>query len=155
MSKSHREKEVWWIRFTTMLLGNHKKCKIISNYMSVWEVMVMKEQKFGVQILAPSLFSFVTASKSESFSDLFWTSVSSSITWGGCAVCCAVLSWLQSCLTLCDPTDFSPPGSSVRGILQVRIPEWVAMSSFRGSSQPRDWTCISWVLYPWATRETP
>ena len=35
---------------------------------------------------------------------------------------------LQSCLTLCDPMDCSPPGSSVRGILQARILEWVAIS---------------------------
>ena len=41
---------------------------------------------------------------------------------------------LQSCLTLCDPMDCSPPGSSVRGILQARTLEWVAMSSSRGSS---------------------
>ena len=45
--------------------------------------------------------------------------------------------WPQWCLTLCDGTDCSLPGSSVHGILQVRILEWVAMSSFRGSSQPR------------------
>ena len=38
---------------------------------------------------------------------------------------CAQL--LQSCLTLCDPMDWSPPGSSIRGILQARILEWVAM----------------------------
>ena len=43
----------------------------------------------------------------------------------------------QSCLTLCDPVDCSPPGSSVRGILQARILEWVAISFSRGSSQPR------------------
>ena len=47
---------------------------------------------------------------------------------------------LQSCLTLCNPVDCSPSGSSVRGILQTRIPEWVAMSSSKGSSQQRDWT---------------
>ena len=59
---------------------------------------------------------------------------------------------LQSCPTLCNPLD--PPGSSVFGILQARILEWVAMPSSRGSSQPRDGTCISniccisrWVLY--------
>ena len=40
----------------------------------------------------------------------------------------------QSCQTLCDPTDCSPPGSSVRGILQARILEWVAISFYRGSS---------------------
>ena len=44
----------------------------------------------------------------------------------------------QSCLTLCDPMDCSSPGSSVQGILQARILKWAAISSFRGSSQPRD-----------------
>ena len=43
---------------------------------------------------------------------------------------------LQSCLTLCDPLDFSPPGSSVYGILQARLLEWVAMSSSRDLSDP-------------------
>ena len=46
----------------------------------------------------------------------------------------------QSCPTLCDPMDCSPPGSSVHGSLQARIPEWVAMPSSRGSSPPRDQT---------------
>ena len=58
------------------------------------------------------------------------------------ALCACVLS-PQLCLTLCDPVDCSPPGSSVHGTLQVRILQWVAMPSSRGSSQPRDWTCIS------------
>ena len=40
---------------------------------------------------------------------------------------------LQLCPTLCDPMDCSPPGSSLLGILQVRILEWVAMPSFKGS----------------------
>ena len=44
----------------------------------------------------------------------------------------------QSCPTLCDPVDCSLPGSSVHGIRQARILEWVAMSSSRGSSRPRD-----------------
>ena len=42
----------------------------------------------------------------------------------------------QSCLTLCDPMDCSPPGSSVHGISQARILEWVAFPFSRGSSQP-------------------
>ena len=42
----------------------------------------------------------------------------------------------QSCPTLCDPMDCSLPGSSVHGILQARILEWVAMPSSRGPSQP-------------------
>ena len=45
---------------------------------------------------------------------------------------------LQSCLTLCDPINCRPPHSSVHGILQTRIPEWVAMPFSRGSSRPRD-----------------
>ena len=44
----------------------------------------------------------------------------------------------QSCPTLCDPIDCSLPGSSVRGILQPRILEWVAIPFSRGSSQPRN-----------------
>ena len=43
----------------------------------------------------------------------------------------------QLCLTLCDSMNCSPPGSSVHGILQARILEWVAMPSSRESSQPR------------------
>ena len=50
---------------------------------------------------------------------------------------------LQSCLTLCDPMDWSLPGSSVHEILQARILEGAAMPPSRGSSQPRDRTCIS------------
>ena len=45
----------------------------------------------------------------------------------------------------CDPTDCSPPGSSVQGILQVRILEWVAISFSRGYSPPRKQTPISWT----------
>ena len=61
------------------------------------------------------------------------------------------------CLTLCDPMDCSPPGSSVPGISQVRILEWFAISFSRGSSWPWDLTqafCIGWwVLYCWDTRK--
>ena len=61
---------------------------------------------------------------------------------------------LQLCPTLCDPMDCSLSGSSVHGIFQVRILEWVAISFSRRSSWPRDQTCNSyvscigrWVLY--------
>ena len=54
--------------------------------------------------------------------------------------------------------DCSPPSSSVYGILQARILEWVAIQFSRGSSQPRDWTqvsCIAGRFFTiWATRET-
>ena len=49
---------------------------------------------------------------------------------------------LQSRLTLCDPIDCSPPGSSVHGILLARILEWVAVPSFRGTSWPRSRNCV-------------
>ena len=69
-----------------------------------------------------------------------------------CAGVCAKS--LQSCPTLCHPVDRSPPDSSVHGILQAGILEWVAVSSSRVSSQPRGRTPVSyvscigrWVLY--------
>jgi len=67
---------------------------------------------------------------------------------------------IQLCLTLCDPMDCSPPGSSILGIILERILEWVAISSSRGSSWPRDPTSVScgscfgrWIIYHWATQE--
>ena len=54
---------------------------------------------------------------------------------------------LQLCLTLCDPMDRNLPGSSVHGILQARILQWVATPFSRGSSQPRDGTQESDVSY--------
>ena len=67
---------------------------------------------------------------------------------------CTSAKSLQSCLTFCDPMNCSLPGSSVHGIFQAKVPEWVAMPTSRGSSQPRDWfhisyvSCIErWVLY--------
>ena len=69
-------------------------------------------------------------------------------------------SLLQSCPTLWDPVDYSPPGSSVHGILQARILEWGAIPSSRGSSRPRDRTRVSCgscigrrILHHWATWE--
>ena len=61
--------------------------------------------------------------------------------------CCFVA---KSCPSFCDPMDYSPPGSSLHGISQARILEWVAISFCRGSSRPRDQThvsCISrWIF---------
>ena len=63
----------------------------------------------------------------------------------------------QSCLTLCDPMDYRSPSSSVHGILQAKILEWVAIPFFRRSSCPRNWR---WVFYTagrlftiWTTRK--
>ena len=65
---------------------------------------------------------------------IFWMSV------------CMRAKSFQLCLDLCDPMDYSLPGSSVHGIFQARILEWVAISSFRGSSWPRDRTHVSYVF---------
>ena len=63
----------------------------------------------------------------------------------------------QSCPTLCDPINCSPPGSSVHGILQASILEGVAISFSRGSFWPRDRTWVSRIVgrcfTVWATRE--
>ena len=63
-----------------------------------------------------------------------------------------------SCLTLCDPMDCNPPGSSVHGILQARKLGWAAIPFSKESFQPRDWTqvpCIASGLFTvWATRDT-
>ena len=55
----------------------------------------------------------------------------------------------QLCPTLCDPMDCSPPGSSVHGIFHASILEWTAISYSRGSSRPRDWTCMSCIPCIW------
>ena len=59
------------------------------------------------------------------------------------SVCACVLNRVQ----LCDPMDCHPPGSSVHVILQARILEQAAISFSRGSSWPRDWTCISGISF--------
>ena len=63
----------------------------------------------------------------------------------------------QSCPTLCNPMDCSLWGSSVHGIFQARVLEWIATAFSRGSSRPRDWTQVSRIagryFTIWATRE--
>ena len=73
---------------------------------------------------------------------------------------CTLHEWsevAQSCPTLCNPMDCSLPGSSVHGIFQAIVLEWIAISFSRGSSQPRDWTRVSRIVDRcftlWATRE--
>ena len=69
---------------------------------------------------------------------------------------------MWACSVACDPVAYSPPGSSVHGILHTRMLEWVVISYSKGSSWPRDqihiscFSCIGrWILYHWATREVP
>ena len=53
--------------------------------------------------------------------------------------------FVTPCPTLCDPVDCSLPGSSLHGILQARILEWVAISFLKGSSRPRDRTRVTHI----------
>ena len=68
--------------------------------------------------------------------------------------CCCCL-FTKSCPTFCDPMDCSSPGSSVHGISQARILEWIAISSSTGSSQPRDQTQVSCLAGRFFTTEPP
>ena len=75
-----------------------------------------------------------------------------------CLVCVCVCKLVdQSCPTLCNSMRCSPPDSLVHAVLQARILEWVVMPFSRGSSWPRDQTCISWIagrfFTIWATLE--
>ena len=70
----------------------------------------------------------------------------------------ALIVWqLSHVRPFCDCMDYSLPGSSVRGISQARVQEWVAVSFSRGTYQPRNKTCVPyigmWTLYHWATSE--
>ena len=65
---------------------------------------------------------------------------------------------MLSCVTLWDPMDCSLPSSSVYGISQARILEWIAMSYSKGTSRPRDWiyvSCTSSLAGNFFTREPP
>ena len=75
---------------------------------------------------------------------------------GVCGVCvCVCVCVSQSCSTLCNPTNYSLPASSVHGISQARILEWVAIPFSRGSSHLRDWILVSctggrfFTVYKW------
>ena len=69
-------------------------------------------------------------------------------------MCCAVPSRFSH-VWLCDPMDCSPPGSSGHGIFPARILESVAISSSRGSSQPKDRSCVSCIAGIFLTTEPP
>ena len=79
--------------------------------------------------------------------DFVW--MGNKLLWVGQVFCYSSFAFehAQSCLTLCDPLDCSPSGSSVHGIFQARILQWAAISTSRGSSRLRDRTHISCVSF--------
>ena len=60
-------------------------------------------------------------------------------------MCVCIVTQMSNCPTLCNPVNYSPPGSSVHGIHQARILKWEVMPFSRGSSQPRDQTLVSCI----------
>ena len=80
-------------------------------------------------------------------------------TGGNRRLCVCVCVHAQLCSTPCNPVDGSPPDSSVHGISQAKILKLVAISFSRGSSSPRDRTCVSCIgrqiLYHWAASGKP
>ena len=79
-----------------------------------------------------------------------------------CKECFMMFSVSQTCLTIWDGVNCRPLGSSVHGIFEAKLLEWVAISCSRGSSWPRDQTHLSrisclgrWILYHWASWEAP
>ena len=84
---------------------------------------------------------------SRKFSSLIWQCVL-------LFVCLIVCVCAQLCPTLGDPMDCIPPGSAANGVFQARVLEWVAISSSRRSSWPRDWTCVLCLLH-WQVDSLP
>ena len=83
---------------------------------------------------------------------LLWRSYLGSLENGGCSQSLAYFFffliyfvWMLSHVWLCNPMDYSPLGSSVYGISQARILEWIAISSSTEASQPREWTSVSYL----------
>ena len=103
------------------------------------------------------LHIYIVSSKSLLINTLFTINIWSEILRTFEEVVC-VCSVTQSCLTPCNCMYCSPPGSSVHGVFQIRILEWVTIPFSRGSSQPRDQilvSCIAGRLFKiWAMRET-
>ena len=123
---------------TPLLINNHGKNKIRSK---INDHLIEKLTKQPFNLHIPSCYSYFSSPQWRKWHVLRNTCSCFSCTSN---VCMSAKS-LQLCLTLCNPMDCSPPGSSVHGILQARIREWVAMPCSRGSSQPRDQTCVSYV----------
>ena len=120
----------------------HERLALLSEEYTCSTIVPGPESQLALPYSGVSLLSYFTLCAPISFS-----------------LTCVPAQLLQSCLTLFNPMDCSPPGSPVHGILQWRMLEWVAMLSSRESSWLRDQTGVSCVgrqiLYRWGTRESP
>ena len=145
-----------------MFIILHCGCSVIQPWLSLCDPMGCSPPGSSVHgIFQARILEWVAIPFSK------WSSPPRDQTWVSCSAGRFFASWAtrevkwtevaQPCLTLCDPMDCSLPGSSVDGIFQARILEWVAISFSRRSSWPRDWTqdsCIVGRCFTvWATRE--
>ena len=116
-----------WGKQSSGLCWNHYPYKPIFLCLATWIDLLWSHQFFF--------------SKTDCLSKLIYVNFQLCLSFIPRVLCVYVLV-SQSCLTLCDSMDCSPPGSSVHGILQARILEWVAIPFSRGSSWPMDWTQV-------------
>ena len=145
-------------RFTTKLKGRFRDFPFISDPHTCIATLPWSP---SLTRMVPFLQHwYITDNHAKSRADLrvhsWWILVHSTVL-NKCAHCDVLCLVTQSCLSLCNSMDCSPPGSSVHGLLQARTLEWVAMPSSRGSSQASDQTQVSRIagrfFTVWATRE--
>ena len=108
---------------------------IAGRFFTIWATREAQRMSLGIQLIMKTLNLLQYSSLLPCLPLAFSTQKCIHANWD---VVCMHAKSLQLCLTLCDPMDCSPPGSSVRGILQVRILQWVGMPFSRGSSWLRD-----------------
>ena len=118
---------LWWLHKSGLLMTSNRgrfwvMKKISGNSQNYWKSLKLK-----------------VAPENPPKSRILFSEETASAVWPCCHEVWKVLV-TQLCLTLCDPTDYSLPGSSVHGILQARILEWVAIPFPRRSYRPRDRT---------------
>ena len=141
---SHQSFRKYWFKWPKS--GKRtRRSKSIRDVTETWSQYLQETVQFTKKVKKQ-----LSASKEHC---LFWGNI--------CKFICMHAQSLELCLSLCNPMDYSPPGFSVHGIILAGILEWFAISSSRGYSPPREWTCISWsscigrrLLYHWATWET-
>ena len=121
------------------------ECSMLSFLCNTYYSICLKQASSFLIIWINSLWSL----------NRFWNDLLSFPWFSPDWVRCMCAKSLQSCLTLCDTMDCNPPGSSVHGILQARILAWVPMPSSRGSSWPRDQTCIYYTYLHWQVGSLP
>ena len=128
-----------------MFFWNSLAFSVIQRMLAIWSLVLLPFSKTSLNIWKFMVHVLLKLGL-ENFM-YYYTSV-----WEECN--CGVT---QSCPTLHNPMDHSPPGSSVHEILQARILEWVDIPFSGGSSQPRDQTWVSCIagrfFTVWATRK--